>query len=107
MFNYKRLRDLAHAKGVSNVELAKIIGKSRVSVSNYMHNKGYPSIVDIGKIAKHLGVSISYFDDEYELNIKYEDKDEKSDDTIIYLKALLESKDREIELLRKFYDEKK
>jgi transcriptional regulator with XRE-family HTH domain len=103
MYNHQILKNLAHSRGVSNVEIGKLIEKSRVTVSNFMNGKAYPTIRDLEKIAKFFNVDVFYFFDEYEKKI-IAAPDKNSAEMVRYLKALVDSQNRELENLRKFYD---
>ena len=59
MFN-ERLRELRTAQGISQVELAKKLGVTKQSVSNWENDNIQPSIEMLIKIALCLGVSSDY-----------------------------------------------
>ncbi len=107
MYNHLKLRNIAEAKGVSNIELSGIVGKSRITVGNWMKGKTSPDVVDLEKMAKFFNVKTSFFfDDSVDYISKSKQGEFKSDAEIIRIQnALIESLQRENEMLRKFYDE--
>jgi transcriptional regulator with XRE-family HTH domain len=54
---YNRIKDVLDAKGMTVSDLGVHIKKSRVVVSNYVHNNTQPSIKVLFKIAQVLHVS--------------------------------------------------
>lgn len=59
LFN-ERLRELRISQGISQVELAKKLGVTKQSVSNWENDNIQPSIEMLIKIAVCLGVSTDY-----------------------------------------------
>lgn len=51
-----RIKDIMIEKGVSSVNLADMIGVSKVTVSNLINNKTMPSVETLDKIATALDV---------------------------------------------------
>ncbi len=49
------LYTLAHARGVTNIQLAAAIHKDRVTVSRWKHGWGTPNAADIERMAAALG----------------------------------------------------
>lgn len=56
----QRIRELRLAKNISQVDLAKIIGVSKQSVSNWENDNIQPSIDILLKLAKFFDVSTDY-----------------------------------------------
>lgn len=65
----QRIRILRQARGLSQVELARILGVTKQSVSNWKNDNIQPSIEMLKKIAQTFGVSADYLlgldDSEY------------------------------------------
>ena len=65
----QRIRILRQARGLSQVELARILGVTKQSVSNWENDNIQPSIEMLKKIAQTFGVSADYLlgldDSEY------------------------------------------
>lgn len=65
----QRIRILRQARGLSQVELAKILGVTKQSVSNWENDNIQPSIEMLKRIAQTFGVSADYLlgldDSEY------------------------------------------
>jgi len=53
-----RIDEVLKEKNISQVELAKRINKSKVTI-NYWCNKNFPSLVTLSEIAKVLKVKVS------------------------------------------------
>lgn len=86
MFN-ERIRELRIAKKISQVELAKKIGVTKQSVSNWENDNIQPSIDMLVKIARALNVSTDYLlalDDR-----KYLDVTGLSDSQIGHLQLII------------------
>lgn len=56
----QRIRILRQARGLSQVELARILGVTKQSVSNWENDNIQPSIEMLKKIAQTFGVSADY-----------------------------------------------
>ncbi len=56
----QRIRELRTARKLNQVELAKLLGVSKQSVSNWENDNIQPSIEMLIKIAKLFGVSTDY-----------------------------------------------
>lgn len=56
-----RIKELAKAKGVSIVSLARMVGITQPNMSNLANGKATPSLETLEKIANALNVSISDF----------------------------------------------
>lgn len=56
-----KLNEVLIYRNLSNNELARLIGKSNGTISNWRHRKGIPSITDIKLIAEVTEIHISYF----------------------------------------------
>lgn len=61
-----RLYALRMARGMSQSELAKVLGKSKQSVSNWESNTVMPAVDVLIKICKVFGVSCDYILDQKE-----------------------------------------
>lgn len=65
----QRIRILRQARGLSQVELARILGVTKQSVSNWENDNIQPSIDMLKRIAQTFGVSADYLlgldDSEY------------------------------------------
>jgi len=55
-----RIREIRIAKKISQVELAKILGVTKQSVSNWENDNIQPSVEMLSKIADALSVSTDY-----------------------------------------------
>jgi transcriptional regulator with XRE-family HTH domain len=55
-----RIKMLRRVNNISQEELAKAIGLSNVSISDYEHGKSDPNIKTLKKLSKYFGVSIDY-----------------------------------------------
>lgn len=56
-----RIKEIMIDKGVSSIDLASMIGVSRVTISNLINNKTMPSIDTLSKISNSLDVPIWQF----------------------------------------------
>lgn len=56
----ERIREIRTAKKMSQVDLAKILGVTKQSVSNWENDNIQPSIEMLSKIADALGVTTDY-----------------------------------------------
>ena len=56
----QRIRILRQARGLSQVELARILGVTKQSVSNWENDNIQPSIDMLKRIAQTFGVSADY-----------------------------------------------
>jgi len=63
-FKPKRLAELRRKKGLTQEDLAELLGVTRVTVARWETGKLVPSTSSILKLSKVLGVSPSYFFDE-------------------------------------------
>ncbi len=52
-----RIRELRQARGMSQVELAKKLGVTKQSVSNWENDNILPSVEMLAKLAKYLSVT--------------------------------------------------
>jgi len=66
IFNPKRLADLRRKKGLTQEELAELLGVSRVTVARWETGKLVPGTSSIMKLSDVLGVPPSYFFEEEE-----------------------------------------
>ncbi|MBR2382018.1 MAG: helix-turn-helix domain-containing protein [Clostridia bacterium] len=57
----KKLKTLRKNKGLTQVELAEILGLSRPTISNYEVNRRSPSLTDLKMFAEFYGVGLDYF----------------------------------------------
>lgn len=64
MFDYKAFRDLCFDKGVSESAVAKAIGLSRASVSQWRTGRSQPSELNLSKLAKYFDVDVSALSSE-------------------------------------------
>lgn len=55
MLNEKRLTEIMRVKGVTNAELATVVGVSKASMSYYRQGLRMPSAGTLGRIANYLG----------------------------------------------------
>lgn len=56
----EKLREVRLARGISQVELAKLLGVTKQSVSNWENDNIQPSVEMLVKISKALSVSTDY-----------------------------------------------
>lgn len=54
-----RIDEVLKEKNISQVELARKINKSKVTINYWCTNKNYPSLITLSEIAKVLKVKIS------------------------------------------------
>jgi transcriptional regulator with XRE-family HTH domain len=54
-----RIDEVLKEKNISQVELAKRINKSKVTINYWCTNKNFPSLVTLSEIAKELKVKVS------------------------------------------------
>ena len=59
----EQIKNLRTAKGINQVELAKCLGVTKQSVSNWENENIMPSIDMLIKIAEYFGVTVDYFKD--------------------------------------------
>lgn len=102
LFSYKISEVLLYKK-MSIVQLSDIIGKSKGTISNWKHRKGFPSVSDIKLIAKVTNMSIEYF---FDSNIKPFDADllireQNKKDAMTHLKNSVLADMKEVSELRK------
>lgn len=57
----KRLQNLLIRKGISQKDLSRMTGISRVLISNYINEKTTPSFYNVDRITKALNCSIDVF----------------------------------------------
>ena len=83
-----RILDIRDKKELTQQELSKIIGGSRVSISRWENGKEIPNIIRINKLANNLNYSLDYI---FNLSTKenYNDITNKSIDKVIVGKRLL------------------
>ncbi|HHT7186871.1 TPA: helix-turn-helix domain-containing protein [Bacillus cereus] len=60
MFSHERLKSLIDQKGISQQQLADVIGVSHVSVYNYVEGIKAPGTRTLQKIANHLKVTTDF-----------------------------------------------
>lgn len=60
-FDYKRLTELRENKGVSQAELARILGIHPVEVCYWEHGKRRPTYERVAEICLHFGIPLDYF----------------------------------------------
>ena len=56
----QRIREVRQARGMSQVELARLPGVTKQSSSNWEKDNSQPSIEMLGKLARSLSVSADY-----------------------------------------------
>jgi transcriptional regulator with XRE-family HTH domain len=56
-----RLRELREARGLTQAQLAHLLGKSLETISNFERGKTLPSLVTLEQLAGILGVSMQEF----------------------------------------------
>lgn len=56
-----RLRELREARGLTQAQLAHLLGKSLETISNFERGKTLPSLVTLEQLAGVLGVSMQDF----------------------------------------------
>lgn len=57
----KKIKALRKTRGLTQQQLADALGVQRATISNYEIGRREPSISDLEKIGKVLGVSLEYF----------------------------------------------
>jgi len=71
-----RLRSLRDKTGETQVQVGKVLGKSREAVKKYEKGEREPDLASITKLAKHFNISVDYIlgltDVEYNPNDFYE-----------------------------------
>ena len=83
----ERIRQLRLAKKISQVELAKILGVTKQSVSNWENDNIQPSIEMLNKIANALSVSTDYLLSRE--NKRYLDVSGLNDEQIEHLQLII------------------
>ena len=58
LFDERKMAKARKARGLNQIDLAKIIGKNRVTISDFERGKVSPSMKTAASIAKALGVEI-------------------------------------------------
>ncbi|MDO4648989.1 MAG: helix-turn-helix transcriptional regulator [Eubacteriales bacterium] len=71
---HQRLKDVMREQGISQADLAKITGKSRGSVSQYMAGKQTPPEETRRAIASALGLEPDYFESDVLVGFKVKDR---------------------------------
>ena len=56
----QRIREVRQARGMSQVELARLLGVTKQSISNWENDNIQPSIEMLVKLARSLSVSADY-----------------------------------------------
>jgi len=64
----RRLRRLREKKGITQAELARIIGTARSSISSYENGSRYPDTTNMQKICEYFGVSKEFIDGKPDLD---------------------------------------
>ena len=57
MFNYERMNELIHGKGIDQKTLANAVGVSEQAISFFARGIKDPSLAVLGRIAHELGVT--------------------------------------------------
>ena len=57
----QKIKALRKTRGLTQVQLADLLGLERASISNYETGRRYPSIPQLESICKVLGASLEYF----------------------------------------------
>lgn len=85
-----RIKEVLEEKGVKQTWLAEKLEKSYNMVNSYVQNRRQPSLDDLYKIAKILGVDVRDLLDKDALNKKAEDKveDETNENAVIPTKTI-------------------
>lgn len=60
VFNGKRMAEVRELKGLTQTDLAKLIGGKQAQVATYETGDRYPNTDTLGKIAQALGCSADY-----------------------------------------------
>lgn len=60
---YERYERLAKEKGVTNFQVAKAVGITQSTLSEWKHGKYQPKLPKLKKLAAYFGVPITYFTD--------------------------------------------
>ncbi|CCQ72771.1 helix-turn-helix domain-containing protein [Magnetospira sp. QH-2] len=92
----RRLKELREARGLTQVQLAELLGKSVETISNFERGKTLPSLVTLEQVAGRLNVNIlDFFED---VAIRSTDDDTLSDNakTVRNAAELLPESDLEI-----------
>lgn len=89
MFNAYKFRELRKKKKISQSQLGKVLGKSRITIRNWEKCIHAPSVSDIRAAAHELGVSVSEISDLNESHLKKKDYSQILDDVIKELDSLM------------------
>lgn len=65
----KKIRTLRKTRGLSQEDLAHLMGFKRSTISNWEIGRRNPSIQDVDGLARVLGVGLDYFGIEREKNV--------------------------------------
>ena len=68
----QRLRELRHAKGISQQDLADVLHVTQQSIYKYETDKAEPDLDIVVEIAKYFNVSVDYLVGYTDVPIKYE-----------------------------------
>ena len=68
-----RIKDLRKRKGISQLELAQLLGVTQQAVSGYEKNISQPDIDSLKMLSDYFNVSIDYILGESSIDIKFED----------------------------------
>ncbi|KJS39995.1 MAG: hypothetical protein VR70_07005 [Rhodospirillaceae bacterium BRH_c57] len=70
-----RLKELREARGLTQVQLAHLLGKALETISNFERGKTLPSLVTLEQLAGVLGVSMKEFFDDRVIQRSEDDLD--------------------------------
>lgn len=57
----KRIKELREARGLTQAQLAGLLGKSVETISNFERGKVITSLLTLEQLASHFGVAVRYF----------------------------------------------